>query len=372
MPQHALLSPSSSHIWLRCPPSARLSATFEDKGSEYARQGTDAHTLCQHMVEKTLGIPTEDPRESLTYYDAEMEEYATDYAAFVMETLAEVRKTCKDPVVFIEQKVDFSRYVPEGHGYADCIIAGDGTLHVIDYKSGALVILSTCNSQLMCYALGALELVGNLYDIEEISLTIFQPRRQNVSTYTLSKDELLAWADGVLAPAAGLAFDGKGEFSAGSHCQFCKAKAVCRKRAEYNLELARLDFEPPATLNDDEIAAILTRIDELSSWANDVKDYALKQVLAGKEYQGFKLVEGRSVRKYTDEPAVAAAVTAAGYEPYEKKLIGITAMTSLLGRKRFNEILGSLVFKAPGKPTLVPVSDKRPAMNNAADDFNDN
>ena len=228
------------------------------------------------------------------------------------------------------------------------------------------------NSQLSCYALGALDLFDGIYDIAQVSLTIYQPRRENVSTYTMSREELLAWAKTVLAPAAKLAYEGKGEFKAGGHCQFCKAKANCRKRAEYNLEVARYDFEMPALLGDDEVAAILTRADELVSWAGDIKDYALQKALSGTKFTGFKVVEGRSNRKYTDEDAVAKAVEDAGYEPYEKRLLGITAMSQTLGRKKFEELLGGLVYKPPGKPVLVPESDKRPAMNTAINDFKEN
>lgn len=188
----------------------------------------------------------------------------------------------------------------------------------------------------------------------------------------MSREELLSWAETVLAPAAKLAYEGKGEFKAGDHCQFCKAKASCCKRAEYNLELARYDFEMPALLEDEEIAAILSKTDKLVSWAGDVKDYALLKALSGTKFAGFKVVEGRSNRKYTDECAVAKAVEAAGYEPYEKKLLGITAMSQALGRKKFEELLGGLVYKPPGKPVLVPESDKRPAMNTAINDFKEN
>ena len=215
-------------------------------------------------------------------------------------------------------------------------------------------------------------LLDGLYDIDTVSMTIFQPRRDNVSTYTISREDLLRWAEETLEPTAKLAADGKGEFKAGDHCRFCKAKAVCRKRAEYNLELAKYDFEMPATLDDVEIAAILTQVDELVSWAGDLKDYALQQALSGKHYDGFKVVAGRSARKYTDEAAVAAAVEKAGYDPFERKLLGITAMTANLGRKKFDEILGSLVYKAEGKPALVAETDKRPAINLAADDFKEN
>lgn len=293
--------------------------------------------------------------------------------------MEEVKKTCKDPIVLIEQRLDFSQYVPEGFGTGDCVIIGDGTLHVIDYKHGKGVEVSAENNpQMMCYALGALNLFDGIYDINEVSMTIFQPRKENISTFVMDKAALYSWAETVLKPTARLAFDGEGDFKAGEHCQFCKVKATCRKRMEYNMELAKYDFEMPATLEDAEIAVLLTRVDELISWATDIKDFALQQAISGTHYDGFKVIEGRSNRKYTDEEKVAETVTKAGQNPYEQKLLGITAMTALLGKKKFEELLGSLVYKPPGKPTLVPESDKRPAYEfadknqQAKDDFNEN
>lgn len=370
MIKHALLSASSAHRWLACPPSARLCAQFPDESSEYAKQGTDAHALCQYLVEKELGIDSEDPTASLEYYDSEMQSCAESYRDFVTETLITTKEFCSDPVVLIEQRLDFSNYVEEGFGTGDCVIVADETLSIIDYKHGLGIMVSAeMNPQMLCYALGALELFDGIYDIEKISLTIFQPRRENVSTFVISKEDLLKWADEVLKPKATLAYAGEGDFSAGDHCQFCKVKATCRKRAEYNLEMARYDFEMPETLSDEEISCILTRASDLAAWVSDVQDYALKQALSGTTYEGFKIVEGKSNRKYTNEEEVAAAVTAAGLDPYEKKVMGITAMTSLLGKKKFEELLGKLVYKPQGKPVLVPESDKRPAMNTAQNDF---
>lgn len=367
---HALLSPSSAHMWMACPPSAKFSAQFEDKGSDYAQEGTDAHTLCQYKLERALGRDVVDPRGKLSFYDGEMEACSEDYAAFVMETLFQAKTACPDPLVFIEQKLDLQRYIEEGFGYGDCLIIADGLLHVIDFKYGLGVLVSADNNpQMLCYALGALALVEALYDIDTVRMTIFQPRRENVSTTEISREDLMGWANDKLSPAARRAYAGEGEFTAGSHCQFCKAKAVCRARADYNLELARYDFTEPAALDDIEIAAVLTRVDGLVSWASDVKDYALKQALMGKHYDGFKVVSGRSSRKYTDEIAVAKVVEDAGFDPFEKKLLGITAMTAALGKKRFEEVLGTLVYKAPGKPALVEESDKRPALNMTSDDF---
>ena len=370
MTNHSLLSASSSHRWLHCPPSARLCEGYDDKGSNFAAEGTDAHALCEYKLRAALGMEAKDPTEDLSWYDAEMEESANGYAAFVMELVEEAKKNCSDPVVLIEQRLDYSRYVAEGFGTGDCVIIADGTLHIVDFKYGrGILVEAEDNPQMMLYALGALELFDCLYDIDTVSITIFQPRRGNVSTYTLPKADLYEWADTVLAPAAELAWSGEGEYHCGEWCQFCKAKADCRKRANANMELAKYEFKQPPLLTDEEVEEILGRIDELIAWASDIRDYALQAAIGGKHWTGYKLVEGRSNRKYTDERAVVAAVRAAGYDPYEHKVLGVTAMTTMLGKKQFNDILGGLVTKPQGKPTLVPDSDKRPAMTNIINEF---
>lgn len=207
-----------------------------------------------------------------------MQECAESYRDYVMEQIEEAKKHCPDPQVLIEQRLDFSRWVEQGFGTGDCVIVADDVLQIIDYKHGlGILVLAEKNPQMMCYALGALELFDGIYDISEIRMTIFQPRRENVSTYSLSKEELLQWADEVLKPTAELAYEGKGEFKAGDPCQFCKVKATCRKRAEYNLELARYDFEMPPELDDSEVSAILEKIDSLTAWVADIKEYALQQ-----------------------------------------------------------------------------------------------
>ena len=375
MAKHAYLAASASERWLKCPPSAKLCAQEEDRGSPYAQQGTDAHELAAYLAEKALGRSSRDLTEDLSYYDVEMQEAAEGYASFVMEQVAEAKKLCADPLVCIEQTLDFSKWVEHGFGTGDCVIVADDLLHIVDLKYGLGVLVTASgedgsgNSQLKCYALGALDTFGDLYDIRRIRLSIYQPRRDNVDTFELSKEDLLKWADEVLAPIARLAYEGKGDFTAGEHCQFCKVKASCRKRAEYSMELAKYDFAEAPTLDAEEIAAILPQIDSLVSWAEDIKSYALEQALSGVHYPGFKVVEGRSNRKYIDEAAVAKVVSDAGYDPYEKKLLGITAMQRQLGKKRFEELLTGLVLKPQGKPVLAPNTDTRPEFNTAANDF---
>lgn len=308
------------HRWLNCPPSARLCEKYEDAGSEYAQEGTDAHSLCEYKLRQALGMDAADPTEDLSFYNEEMEQCALDYAAYVLELVEGAKKSCKDPVVLIEQRLDFSRFVKDGFGTGDCVIIADGTLDIVDYKHGKGVEVSAVeNPQMMLYALGALELFDGIYDIDTVRMTIFQPRRDNVSVCVMAKDDLLQWAYNDLTYKAKLAYEGGGEFACGDWCRFCKAKAVCRKRAEYNLELAKYDFEMPDTLEDAEIAAILDKADELAAWAADVKEYALRQALSGTEYPGYKVVEGRSNRRYISEDAVADAVSQAGYDPYAKR-----------------------------------------------------
>ena len=367
---HALLSASSSHRWMNCPPSARLCENYDDKGSDFAAEGTDAHALCEFRLQEALGIPAENPIENLTWYNEEMEDCAVSYASFVSEIVAKAKDICSDPVVLIEQHLDYSKFVQEGFGTGDCIVIADGELHIIDYKHGRGVLVEADNNpQMKLYALGALEIFDGIYDIETVSMTIFQPRRGNVSTYSLSKADLYAWAEEVLKPIAELAYKGEGQYNCGEWCQFCKAKTDCRKRAEANMELAKYDFMDPPLLTDEEIEDVLCKVDNLVAWANDVKEFAFQAAMSGKVWNGWKLVEGRSVRKYVNDEAVAATVLEAGYDPYEKKLLGLTEMQKRLGKSKFEELLGSLIHRPQGKPTLVPESDKRPAITTAIADF---
>ena len=369
--KHALLSASSAHRWLHCPPSAKLTAGVTEAPSEAALQGTAAHALAEHKLRRALKQQSKRPISK--YEDDEMNTHSDDYVSYVLEQYEQAKQDSPDAVIYIEQHLDFSHVVPGGFGTGDCLVVTDGTLHVIDLKYGLGVLVEAeWNPQMMLYALGALALFDALYDIEQVALTVFQPRRENVSTWTISVTELNKWAEHTLKPAAKQAAKGEGEFCAGSWCQFCRIASTCRARAKSNLELAKFDFTPPAELSADEVAEVLARIPGLTKWASDVQDYALSQALSGELYEGFKLVAGRSIRKYTDENAVAEAAKAAGYRDiYKRSLLTITAMEKLMGKKHFSEILGNLVLKPEGKPTLVPVTDKRPELqvSTAADDF---
>lgn len=374
MGKHSILSPSGSHRWLNCTPSARLELEFEDTESEAAKEGTAAHALCEHKLKRALKRRSKRP---VSDYDSdEMEECTDAYVDFVMEQYEAAKQVCKDPIVLIEQHLDFSNYVTDGFGTGDCVIISDDKLHIVDFKYGMGVLVEAeDNPQMKLYALGALELYDALYDIREVSMTIFQPRRENVSTWTISVEALRDWAENELKPRAQMAYNGEGEYHPGEWCTFCKAAVRCRARAEEKLRLAQAEFRLPPILTDAEIEEILVLLPDLTKWANEITAYATDAAVNhGKEWNGFKVVEGRSVRKYRDEAAVAQAATQAGYaDIFKKSLITLTEMQKLMGKKNFEDILGGLIYKPPGKPTLVPVTDKRPAMNvtNAIHEFNE-
>ena len=372
--KHAVLSASSSHRWLNCNPSARLEQEFEDHETEAAAEGTAAHALAEHKLRKALKMRS---RKPVSKYDSdEMDTYTDGYVEFVLEVLEEAKQLCSDPKVLIEQRLDFSCYVPDGFGTGDCLIVSDRLLHIIDLKYGQGVLVNAVeNPQMMLYALGALRIFDCLYNITEVSMTIYQPRRENVSTWTVSVEELNDWAEQTLKPKAELAFKGEGEYSPGAWCQFCKAAVKCRARAEAKLQLAKYEFAKPPLLTDAEIGDILGKLDDLTKWANEIIAYAQEAAVShGKQWPGYKLVESRTNRKYTDEDAVIEAARSAGYtDIFKKSLIPVTEMEKLMGKKTFAEVLGSLVIKPQGKPTLVPASDKRPAITTtgAKQDFSD-
>jgi hypothetical protein len=374
MGRHAVLSASSSHRWTQCTPAARLELEFDDSESSAAAEGTAAHALAEHKLRKALKMRSKKP---ISPFDCdEMDEYTDAYVDFVLEQLELAKQSCSDPLVLIEQRLDFSEYVPDGFGTGDCILISDKTLHIIDLKYGmGIIVNSEQNSQMMLYSLGALEIYDSLYDIEEVSMSVFQPRRDNVSTWTIPADELRDWAENELKPKAELAFKGEGEYCPGDWCTFCRAAVKCRARAEEKLKLAQSEFRLPPLLSDAEIENVLGKLSDITKWANDILAYATDAALNhGKQWSGYKIVAGRSIRKFINEDAVAEAAKANGYKDiYRQTLITLTEFEKLMGKAKFNEVLGDLVYKPPGKPTLVPVTDKRPAINvsSATNDFNE-
>ena len=360
MGTHALLSPSAAHRWMNCPPSACLEREFPSSSSEVAAEGTAAHALCEHKLRKFLKLRSKRPQSD--FEDDEMDRCSNDYVLFVQERMREITS----PMVLVEQRLDLTRYVPEAFGTADCIIVGGDRLHIVDFKYGVGVLVEAeHNPQMMLYALGALELLDGIYDIQTISMSIFQPRRENVCTWSLPKEELLRWARDDLVEKAHLAYMGEGEYRAGEWCTFCRAAVRCRARAEEKLRLAKEEFKYPPLITDEEIEDVLGEIPELIKWANAILAYATDAAVNhGKVWMGFKIVEGRSVRRYKDEDVVAREAESAGYtDIFDKKLISLTQMERLMGKKAFTDILDGLIEKPPGKPTLVPISDKRPAIH---------
>jgi hypothetical protein len=369
---HAILSPSSADRWLHCTRSAKLELEFSEKESDAAVEGTAAHALCEHKVKKAL---KQRSRRPVSAYDSdEMEELTDAYRDYVLEQLTLERQNCPDAQVFIETRLDLTSYVPGSFGTCDCLIVSDEKLHIIDFKYGQGVLVEAKeNPQMKLYALGALDIYDGLYDFKEVAMTIFQPRRENVSTWTETVEELRRWAEEELKPKAELADASEGEFCSGDWCLFCKAAVKCRARAQAKLELAKQEFSLPPIITDEEIEEILPRLPDLTKWANDIMSYATDAALnRGKQWKGFKVVEGRSVRKYSDEDAVIKAAKDAGYtDIFKMSLITLTEMEKLMGKKKFKETLGGLVVKPQGKPTLVPDSDKRSAIteNDAKSDF---
>jgi len=359
---HALLSASSSERWLNCNPSARLEQAFAERETSAAAEGTAAHALAEHKLKRRLKLRSERPVS--VFDNEEMEIHTDDYADFVMEQVTKERRRDAGTQVFIEQRLDFSCYVPDGFGTGDCLIVSNGRLHVIDLKYGQGVLVDAEeNPQMKLYALAVLKLYEEQYQIKKVKLTIFQPRRENVSTWEITVAKLKRWATQDLIPKAQRAFKGEGEYCPGEWCLFCKAAVKCRARAEDKLRLAQSEFKLPPLLTDAEIEDVLLKLPDIKKWADEIQEYVLAMALAGKEWSGFKLVEGRSVRKYADEDAVVRAANSAGYHDiYKKTLISITEMERLMGKAEFAKVLGALITKPQGKPTLVPDTDKRPAI----------
>ena len=383
MPEvHAKLSASGAKRWMNCPPSANLESRFPDKSSKYAEEGTFAHSLAElclrynnHEITKKTFTTRLNKLKKEPYYSPELQEYIEDYANLVWEQVNEAKASCPDAQALFEQRLDFSEYVPEGFGTGDVVIIADDLVQVIDLKYGKGVgVAAEGNPQLRLYGLAAYQEHSMLYDIQRVKMTIIQPRLDNISTEELTVEELLTWADTEVKPKAELAMKGEGEFCTGDHCRFCKAFAVCRAQKERQMELMKYEFTEGELLEDSEIGDILSKLDPLVKWAEAIKAYAFDQALThGIHYEGWKLVEGRSNRQYTDEKQAAALLEEAGFQDIYK-LKGFTDMEKLVGKKKFAELLSDLIIKPEGKPVLVSEKDKRPELNRAEqvkDDFSD-
>lgn len=385
---HAKLSASGSEKWMTCTPSAQLEDKYPDEGSVFAEEGTFAHAVFEQEILTYLGRPVEVlPADLQAKYDTqELFDHVWTAVNYAVERIEAARERCKDPIILVEQRLDFSLWVPEGFGTGDLVIITDGLVEVLDYKHGKGVFVDAQNnSQMRLYGLGAYNELAHLYDIQLVRMTVLQPRLNNFGSEELQVDDLLQWAQFQVEPRAKLAWAGEGEFVAGEHCTscFCKARYTCPARAEQAIALAQQEFgllehaQPPLpqSLSMERIGELLPKADMVIDWFKDLKDYALKQAEQGVTIAGHKLVEGRSNRKYSNADEVAAALVASGISEaviYERSLLGITAMEKAIGKKVFAEVLDGLIVKPSGKPTLVPESDKRPALSSAAsaaDDF---
>ena len=367
--KHAFLSPSSSERWYHCPPSAWLCEQFPDQGSVFAAEGTEAHSLCEYLLLSWLGRPDlTDPRAGMQYYCEEMEECCQGYLQYVTELANGFSSAGDFPKVYVEKRVDLRRFIPESMGTSDCIIAAGDQLVIVDFKYGMHPVPAS-SLQLRLYALGACELFSAQHDFASVRMVVYQPRIGNVDECSMAVDDLYAWAEQDLKPRAEDAFRGQGDFACGEWCRNCRARRQCRHLADEELELLRYEFRSPPLLSDEEIAEVLGKLDGLVAWANGVRDYALSAALSGKRFTGWKVVEGRSVRKFTDDTCVAARLEAAGVDPYEKRMLGVSGVEKLLGKKDFTNLLADLVVKQAGKPVLVPESDRRPEMINVNDEF---
>ena len=372
MSAHALLGPSSAERWLACTPSARAAENEPDKRSGFADEGSFAHSVAEHCLRNAVrpdqlcGVK---PWEDSEYWTQDLRDHVCTYLDYINDVLA---ATPPGATAFIEQKFDLSQYAPESFGTADCVVIADKVMHTIDLKFGkGLLVDAYDNSQLKLYALGAYSTYGFMYDVETVRLHIVQPRISgNPVPYDMPLEELLAWGESIKQRAQ-LAWNGEGEFVPGEHCMFCRIKGKCKARSEQmTVFYQQNSWRQAQQMTLPDIAELLPSLDQLITWAKDVQEYALEQAKDGKRVPGFKLVAGTSRRKITDEPAVAKLVMTEGHSPYKpQELLGITELEKTVGKKRFAEMCGQYLAKPPGKETLVPESDSRPALeSNAASD----
>lgn len=374
---HALLCASGSKRWLSCPPSARLEENFPDNETEAAQEGTLAHSIAEvnlnaYLADTDVSLPEE--ITASRFYSKSMLDYVAEYTDLGIEKINTALKLDKDAHIAVEQKIDYGGWAQEGFGTGDLVIITGDYIEIVDLKYGKGVPVSaTGNTQMRMYALGLYDEFYWLYGFEKVRMTIVQPRNGGISEEEISIEELLNWGKTVVKPKARLAFKGEGELCAGKWCRFCRAAKRCRAYADYCMELARLDFKDPDLLTDEELAESLRRIDDLVKYANNLKHYALAQALSGNVLPGFKLVEGRSSRKYTDAEAVIERLIFADYAPEDyfkpQELKSLTELTKSIGKKAVDTVLSDLIIKPPGKPALVPEDDPRPEYNCVENDF---
>ena len=404
--KHAVLSASSSKQWIHCPPSARLQEPFPNDSSVFAEEGTWAHELCEYKVKKYLHERKKRPQSE--FYTEEIEQATDIYAEFVISIIEGMKRNGVEPLCFVEERLDFSNIVPEGFGTGDMIILGKdeqgrGLIHIGDYKNGKGVFVDAHeNSQMMLYATGALNAYGYIYEIEIVRMSIIQPRLENISTYEMTADDLRTWGESI-KPIAQMAFEGKGEQNPGEWCRFCRAKPVCKAcmeealalakeefldldagaladeaeetdaTAPYNADTATPVFKQPGLVVFSELVKVLPTLNRISFWIESVFAFVSAEAINhGVPVEGYKVVEGRSKRIFTDTKAVVSAAEAEGYtDIYKQELLTLTEFEKMMGKKKFAEVLGEYVVKPPGKLALVPESDPRPAvdLSTAADEF---
>lgn len=367
---HSLIGGSSLKRAMECPPSVRLTENYDDVESIYAKEGTSAHLLLEKKIKEKYGIPFKEDISNLEFYSEELEE-CTDVALnLVSEIYERLSQEGKHPFIASELFLELGSVIPDGVGSADIVIVYDGGIYVCDYKHGRGVQVDCeFNSQLMIYAYGASIMFEDLYVIKDVNMIVIQPRLNNISEWSCKYDYLDHWANTEVKEKTKLAYEGKGEFKCGAWCQFCKAKNECRHRAKEMLKLEGYSTKDKALLSMDEISEILGKIDDLISWGSGIKEFALAEALKGTHIPGYKLVEGRSNRKFTSEEDVTNVLLSAGIDPYEKKLLSITELTKRIGKARFIELVDKYIYKAPGKPTLVKENDRRPVFSLAKQDF---
>lgn len=376
--QHAILSASSSHRWLNCPPSARLEdkqsqASGAEAPSVHAEEGTLAHEIAELRLEHELGNIAESTyvkklrefKKHPRYYDG-MEDDLDGYVELVVNSYKNILEEDDAAAVYLEERIDYSHIAPEGFGTGDAAIMGAGVLKIVDLKFGRGVEVSAeKNSQLALYALGLFESYDLVFDFETIELTIAQTRLDNYSTYSLTRDELLSWGE-VIKKVAQVAYKGEGKQLAGTWCKFCKVSALCNTLHKHNLALAKEEFKDASLISEERLLEIYKQVPILVSWAKDIEEYIKKRALEGKDWRGYKIVEGRSTRSWADEQALKRKLKELGHTPsqYEdKKLKSVAQMEKSLGKSYVSDNLYTLITRPQGAPTLAPEDDPRPRLN---------